>query len=118
MNAKATAKWLGFSASTTAEHAIERFTAKYGRPPKAVIRNRGAVLAGPILEDGSGYHILCDSFAVDNSCPLANMGLCSDCPSRKTIGREHNTQPISCDVAQNPHQFCNDSPEKSKQHAG
>ena len=38
----------GYTPDTTDDQARQQFERKYGRPPAEVLRNKGAVLAGPI----------------------------------------------------------------------
>ncbi len=46
---KRTGQWYkGFSPDTTDDAARAAFTAQFGYAPEEIIRNKGAVLAGPI----------------------------------------------------------------------
>jgi hypothetical protein len=40
--------WQGFSGDTSDDEARRLFTARYGRPPAKVKRDRGLLLAGPL----------------------------------------------------------------------
>ncbi|RLC85665.1 MAG: hypothetical protein DRI79_11090 [Chloroflexi bacterium] len=52
-NGRLRGTWQGYTPDTTDDQARRWFERKYGYPPAQVLRNAGAVLAGPI--GGNGY---------------------------------------------------------------
>jgi len=51
-NGRLRGKWQGYTPDTTDDQARQWFERKYGYPPAQVLRNAGAVLAGPIGGNG------------------------------------------------------------------
>ena len=51
-NGRLRGTWQGYTPDTTDDQARRWFERKYGYPPAQVLRNAGAVLAGPIGDNG------------------------------------------------------------------